>query len=118
MVQALTEVAIDFEKITPQEIFPGFQGKIFHTNNLTIARIKIKAGAVLPKHAHPNEQISVIIEGEFQFNINGQTQFFTPNTVAVIPANAEHSGRAITDCLFLETFCPVREDLKIKSSDA
>ena len=103
---------IDFEKINPKDIFPGFQGQIFHTKKLTVAKIKIEAGATLPKHAHPNEQISIIIEGEFEFTINGEVKIFTPNTAAVIPANAEHSGKAITDCLFVEMFCPIREDLK------
>ena len=36
----------------------------------------------------------------------------TNGEVAVIPSGAVHSGRALTQCRFLDVFHPVREDYK------
>ena len=79
---------------------------------MTISKIFIKAGSKLPSHRHPNEQVSTILEGEFEFNIDNVPQIFSKDECAVIPKNVAHSGKAITDCVFLEVFSPVRDDLK------
>jgi quercetin dioxygenase-like cupin family protein len=42
--------------------------------------------------------------------VNGVTQILGPGSVGIIPPNAVHSGRALTDCRILDVFSPVRED--------
>ena len=34
----------------------------------------------------------------------------TDGMIATIPSHAVHSGKAITKCELIDTFCPVRED--------
>ena len=70
----------------------------------------IEAGAKLPEHAHPHEQVSNLLEGEFEMTVNGTETRLTEGSVAVIPSNAVHSGRAITAWRFIDIFQPVRED--------
>jgi len=65
---------IDLEKIKKQELLPGFKARFVHSENLTIAFWDIKAGSILPKHSHINEQISHLTKGEFELTI-GETVF-------------------------------------------
>lgn len=102
------------ENIEQQELIPGFVARLIHTENMTIGYFNIKAGSVLPEHHHVHEQVSNVLSGEFEMNIDGQTQLLTPGQVAVIPSNVPHSGRAVTDCVILDVFNPVREDYKLK----
>jgi len=51
-----------------------------------------------------------MIEGEFELTIAGETRRLGPASVAIIPSNAPHSGRAVTDCRIIDAFYPIRED--------
>lgn len=99
-------------EIPSREIIPGFHGKMIHTDHMTFAFWEIEAGASLPEHSHPHEQVAHMIEGEFEFTINGETKVVSPGMLTVIPSNMPHSGKAITDCKILDVFQPVREDYR------
>lgn len=101
---------IDLKKLEGEELLPGFKAKFIHSENVTIAFWEIEAGSVLPKHAHIHEQIAQVTEGEFELTIEANTFLLKEGKVAVIPSNAEHSGRAVSDCKIIDTFYPVRED--------
>ncbi len=79
---------------------------------MTIAHWTIEPDAALPDHSHPHEQVTTIIEGEFEMTINEETKVLTPGTVAVIPPNAAHSGKSLTPCRIFDVFYPVREDYR------
>lgn len=94
------------------EKIPGFHVHFVHCANMTFAHWRIEEGAILPEHSHPHEQVANIIEGEFELTIDGETRRLGPNTVAIIPSNAVHSGRAITPCKLIDAFYPIREDYR------
>jgi quercetin dioxygenase-like cupin family protein len=79
---------------------------------MTIAHWRIEAGSTLGEHSHPHEQVTNVLEGQFEFTIDGETRLLGPGSVAVVPSNKVHSGRAVTDCLILDVFSPVREDYR------
>ncbi len=99
-------------EIPAREIIPGFHGKMIHTDQMTLAFWEIKAGASLPEHHHPHEQVANVLKGTFELTLDGETRQLGPGEVAVIPGNVPHSGRAITDCELLDVFQPVREDYR------
>ena len=93
-----------------KNLVPGFHVRFVHTDTMTFAWWEIDAGAELPEHSHPHEQVCNLLEGEFELTIDGVTETLTSGRSAVIPGHAVHSGRAITDCRVQDVFCPVRED--------
>jgi|SRR5437867_10777646 len=103
---------IELNKFAAREIFPGFKAHFVHSANMTFAHWTIKAGSILPEHSHPHEQVVNMIEGEFELTIHGETRRLGPRDVAIIPSNAIHSGRAITDCRIIDAFYPIREDYR------
>ena len=99
-------------EISEKEIIPDFKVRFVHSENMTCAYYTAKAGAPFPEHTHPHEQISNVLEGKFELTVAGETRILEPGVVAVIPSNAVHSGRALTDCYILDIFYPVREDYR------
>jgi quercetin dioxygenase-like cupin family protein len=103
---------IELSDIGEREMVPGFRARFVHTDHMTFAYWNIKSGATLPEHSHKHEQVVTIIRGKFQITVDGETQAIEPGRVVVIPSEAKHQGRAMTDCYILDVFYPVREDYR------
>lgn len=103
---------INLDNIKEKEIVPGFLGKMVHSDHMTFVFWKIKAGASLPEHSHPNEQITAVIKGTFELTVDADTRVMKPGDVAIIPANINHKGRSITNSNLIDAFYPSREDYR------
>ena len=53
-----------------------------------------------------------VVNGKFEFTLNGLKKIYFDGDVVVIPSNQPHSGKAITKCLLMDVFSPVREEYK------
>lgn len=103
---------LNLMELPTREIFPGFTVHIVHSQSMTFAHWDIKAGAILPEHSHPHEQVVNMIAGEFDLTISGEQRRLGTGSVAIIPSNALHSGRAVTRCHIIDAFHPIREDYR------
>ena len=99
-------------ELSRKEPMTGFVGLFATGATMTSVTWTIESKARLPEHAHPHEQVSHVLEGEFEMTIDGQTQQLGPGMIAFVPPNATHSGRAITDCRIIDVFHPVRDDYR------
>ena len=102
----------NLEDIIEREIVPGYRAKFIHAEGMTLAYWEVEAGAALPEHSHPHEQIANVLDGEFELVVDGERRVLSPGQVAVIPGNIPHSGRAITACRLLDAFQPARDDYR------
>lgn len=96
--------------VPEQTHFAGFSGKFVSSGKMTFVFWEVQAGALLPQHSHMHEQVTHMIEGQFEMTVDGQTIVLEPGTVFVIPPHAVHSGRALTACRIIDSFAPVRQD--------
>ncbi|PLX69315.1 MAG: cupin domain-containing protein [Denitrovibrio sp.] len=103
---------MNLKNIEEKEIIKGAKVKFIHSEGMTFAVWSFKKGAILPEHSHPHEQISKRISGQFELTVNGEAIVFEDDDVAVIPSNTVHSGRALTDCVMMDIFHPVRDDYR------
>jgi quercetin dioxygenase-like cupin family protein len=103
---------VNLENIAGREIVSGFTARFVHSEQMTFSYWQVKAGAVLPEHSHPHEQVANLITGSFEMTVAGETRILAPGMVAVIPPEARHSGRALTDCFIIDVFYPIREDYR------
>lgn len=98
--------------LSPFKISKGFNARMIHTDNMTLAYVEVDDGADLPEHSHVHEQVLNLLEGRFELIVNGESNILEQGDVYAIPSNAPHSGRALTKCRILDVFHPVREDFK------
>lgn len=98
--------------VEPQELMPGWTVRFVHSQMMTFAHWEVEAGAALPEHHHPHEQVANFIEGQFELTVDGETRVVGPGHVAIIPPNAPHAGRAVTACRIIDAFYPIREDYR------
>ena len=105
---------MDFKlaEIETKEIIPGFHGKLIHAQNMSLAFWEVKKGAEVPEHTHMNEQVMQVLEGQFEFTLNGITNVYVPGDLVVIDPNIPHSGKALTACKLMDVFSPVRAEYK------
>ena len=102
----------ELEAMESTEMFPGFHGKMVHTDDMTLAYWHIDKGAELQEHSHFHKQIVQVISGEFQLTVDGAAHHCKAGTIVQIPGNVPHSGKAITDCVIHDIFLPAREEYK------
>ncbi|HUE21872.1 MAG TPA: cupin domain-containing protein [Bryobacteraceae bacterium] len=91
--------------------------KTIHAQNLTVARIRLMKGAVVPMHSHANEQISMLESGAVRFRIAGEERVLRAGDALVIPPDVPHTVEALEDSLAVDVFSPRREDW-IRGDDA
>lgn len=88
---------LDTKTLRVTERLPGWHGRYFHSANMTFAHYDFVAGAAIHEHFHPEEEVYEVIEGELEITIDGATQVARPGIVAIIPSNAHHSVKALTN---------------------
>ena|SRR5579871_2193270 len=79
------------------ERLPGWFGRYFHSASMTFAHYEFRRDATIHEHFHPEEEVYEVIEGELELTIDGETRIAKPGVVAIVPANARHSVKALSD---------------------
>lgn len=65
-----------------------------------------------PTHSHVEEQIVVVLDGEFEFWVGDDVRTLRRGDMVVIPPWVPHGGRtADLQCLEIDVFCPPRRQL-------
>lgn len=105
-------MSLNLSNIPSKEIMPGLHGKLVHTENMSLVFWDVEKDAKVPEHHHVHEQIMHVIEGEFEFTLNGETKVYHPGAIVTIASNIPHSGRALTTCKLMDVFSPARDEYK------
>lgn len=73
--------------------------------------VRIAPGAEVPAHAHVHEQLGLVLEGEIEMMIDGETRTLGPGTCYCIASDVSHGAVGGPDgALVLDVFSPPRED--------
>jgi quercetin dioxygenase-like cupin family protein len=102
----------------PEEQMNALVGrKVIHGQNITVARLRLAKGAIVPLHSHVNEQISMLESGRMRFVIDGEEKILHAGESLQIPPHAPHMVEALEDSVAVDLFSPIREDW-IRGDDA
>lgn len=80
--------------------------------NLMAVQLKIEKGKEAATHSHVHEQISYILEGRFEFTIDGKIYPCKAGDSLYIAPNLVHGAVCLEKGAILDIFTPQREDLK------
>lgn len=104
---------INWDAIPTEHVTPKMERKLVYGDKVMIARMKFKAGFLVPLHSHINEQVTQVTKGTMRFwfgENKEQTMDLHPGDVVVIPANVPHEALMVTDVEEIDTWSPIRED--------
>ena len=102
----------DFNKAELKNLGNGLKRKILaHSENLMTVYMEFDEGAIADAHFHDNhEQITYIIDGEFEFNVNGEEYLCKAGDSLHFAENMTHGCKCIKKGRLLDTFISDRED--------
>lgn len=101
----------ELSDVAPIKIWDGVTARAIDGAEATLAAIELDPNAVVPEHAHVNEQTGILISGSLTFTIAGETKTLRPGAAWVIPADTPHSVTVGPDgAKLLELFAPPRHD--------
>lgn len=93
-----------------EQLSPAIGRQVIHTETMTLARLVLRRGAVVPLHQHPNEQIATVLQGRLRFVVGGEERAVSAGESVALAANVLHEVEALEDSVVLDVFSPVRED--------
>jgi quercetin dioxygenase-like cupin family protein len=111
---------IIWDEMPKERLSDLIERRIITGEKVMLTHVYLKKGAVVPMHAHDNEQITYILEGKIKFWIESEdTEPITiePGEVLVLPSKTPHKAEAIEDTLDVDIFAPPREDWLKKEDD-
>ncbi|HUE22829.1 MAG TPA: cupin domain-containing protein [Bryobacteraceae bacterium] len=101
---------VDTRVLRVVERLPGWFGRYFHSPSMTFAHYDFLRGSSIHEHFHPEEEVYEVIEGELEVNIDGVIEVVRTGMAAIVPANARHSVKALTDGRAIIVDYPLRRD--------
>jgi len=100
-----------------EQLNPLLGRQMTHSETMTVARIILAQGALVPRHQHANEQITNVLEGRLRFVVGDEERIVEAGATVLIPADVPHLVEALEDSIALDVFSPVREDW-VRGDDA
>ncbi|MEX0585765.1 MAG: cupin domain-containing protein [Pirellulales bacterium] len=104
---------VDPSECSEHQIFPGVNIRTSWCERMMLSLVTFEPHAVVEPHSHEHEQIGVLLEGELEFTIGGQTRRLVPGQMWRIPGGVVHSAVAGDQRVrAVDVFAPIREDYK------
>jgi unsaturated pyranuronate lyase len=103
---------VNVDTIDPVEFLPGLGFRPVLGQRAMANFVSFQPHTEAPRHVHEEEQIVIVVDGEFVFDLDGDVRRMHRGDVAVVPSWIPH-GAWTTDshCLEIDVFCPPRQTL-------
>ena len=104
-----------WSELAPEQLNPLLTRQFITGAQAMVSRIMLTRGCLVPEHAHPNEQISLILSGALEFTFpgpdgNARKLIARTGQIVVIPGHVPHSAHALEDTENIDLFAPPRQD--------
>src|SRR3990170_3469608 len=103
---------LKWDEQKPIEVVPGLTFQPVLGDQLMANFVYFEPNTEAPLHWHIEEQISLVLEGEFEFEVGSQKKIVRRGEAILIPPNVPHAARTCdTTCLEMDIFNPPRQGL-------
>ncbi len=89
-----------FDKLPAEYVTPKYSrafGPLVTGGQVEVGRLRFKAGEGAVPHAHPQEQIMVVLRGRMRVTLDGETQELGPGEGFLAAPNTQHGVTAVED---------------------
>lgn len=112
--------SLHWETVRLEQVNPSMRRRIVTGEHMTVAKIWLQDGFLVPQHSHHQEQITQVISGVMRFAFGADREEVVevgPGALVVIPANMPHEALAIGDVEEMDMWTPRRDDWLDGSDD-
>lgn len=103
---------VKVDDINPIELVPGLEFRPVLAEKTMVNFVHFAPHVEAPNHVHEEEQIVIVLEGEFEFDLDGEMRTMRPGDVAVVPSWVPHGAHTNdVSCLEADVFNPPRQTL-------
>ncbi|MBX3415249.1 MAG: cupin domain-containing protein [Pirellulales bacterium] len=104
---------VDKKDCAHHRIFPGVDIYTTYGENVMLSLVEFEPHAVVEEHSHPHEQLGLMLEGEAEFIVGGESRIVRQGEMWRIPGGVKHKVIAgDRPVRALDVFHPIREDYK------
>jgi len=101
------------DAIVPRQLAPGVTAKIASGEKVMLSLVTFAPNAVVPEHAHPHEQMGMMVSGTLELTVAGETRTLSGNAIFLVPGGVPHKAVAGPQgTMTLEAFSPPREEFR------
>jgi quercetin dioxygenase-like cupin family protein len=103
---------VDVEAIDPIEFVAGLAFRPVLGERTMVNFVTFEPHTEAPLHVHEEEQIVLVLEGEFEFELDGEVRTMRQGDVAVVPPWVPHGARTLdSPYREVDVFNPPRRSL-------
>lgn len=101
-------------------IWNGVVARTVDGEQCSLAVVELDPNSVVAEHAHPNEQLGMVVRGSVSFRIGDEQRTLGPGGTWRIPPDTPHEVHVGEDgAVVIDVFAPARADwLELPRSDA
>jgi quercetin dioxygenase-like cupin family protein len=100
------------DDVRPVEFVEGLEFRPVLGEGVLANFVSFEPRTEAPRHVHEEEQIVIVLDGEFEFDLDGDVRTMRPGDVAIVPPWVPHGARTLdTRCYEVDVFNPPRRTL-------
>jgi quercetin dioxygenase-like cupin family protein len=84
------EIHGSFSEMPSAEPFSGVGRRTFDSAGSTVNEYSFRAGAAFPVHRHPEEQVTLVLEGTVELTVDGEMSTLAAGSWSVVGPDVEH----------------------------
>ena len=101
----------DIASLRVLSIWEGVVARAVDGEDASFAVVELDPDSVVAEHAHPNEQLGMVLRGNVRFRVDGETQELGPGQTWSIPPNTPHEVHTGPEgAVVIDVFAPPRAD--------
>ncbi|MCH8829671.1 MAG: cupin domain-containing protein [Planctomycetes bacterium] len=107
----MTGIFADKSQCSQHTIFPGVDIYTKAGKEMMLSYVEFEPGAIVEAHAHPHEQVGMVLEGSARFIVGDEEKVLGPGDMYTIPGGVTHRVVAGDKGVkALDIFHPLREE--------
>jgi len=100
-----------FDEIDAETPYDGIDRRVLTTSKATVQEYRFEPGASFPIHDHPQEQITVVLDGAVSFSADGERRDLRAGEWSVVPGDVPHGVTAgSAGARFIAILVPPRKE--------
>jgi quercetin dioxygenase-like cupin family protein len=103
---------VDIPDLDPVEFVSGLQFRPVVGVSMMVNFVNYEPNTVAPRHTHSEEQVTFVIDGEFEFDLDGDVRTMRRGMAVHVPPGVPHGARTHdAPCYEVDVFAPPRRVL-------